>query len=550
MNTWYKDAVFYGIDVGSFQDSNGDGIGDFPGLISRLPYLAELGITGIWLLPFYLSPHRDNGYDVKDYYTVDPRYGTLEDFIAFIRNAGEHGIRVIVDLVVHHTSDEHPWFQAARHDRNSRYYRYYVWSDTVPSLPPGAKTIFPGEEHTLWTYDETAKAYFYHHFYHFQPQLRFSNPEVVNEVYRIMDYWLSFGVSGFRIDAASRIVESLHEESMLPAAPHRVLREMRRFLSSRHEEAVFLAESDVRVAALEDYFGAGDEMNMLFNFVMSEYSFLAMARHEAAPIYEALGMLPTIPQSGQWLNFLRNLDELDLEQLPGEGRAAVFEVFAPDSGMRIFDRGIRRRLAPMLEGDPARIRMALSLVFALPGSPIIMYGDEIGLGENLSLPGRNAVRTPMQWSGEPYGGFSTAGQAHALEMPTDRKYGFKSLNAASQERDPDSLLSWTKRLIRVRKSSPELGWGSFHPIRADSPSVLALHCRWRGTQILTLHNFSEEPVRTVLDLEFRHFTAPGAVLESDAELVSIERSRLTVSLGPYGCLWLRAGSPDRGGSEG
>src|SRR5215213_9091726 len=396
---WYKNAVIYGIDVATFQDSNGDGIGDFRGVCDRLGYLTELGVTCLWLLPFFPTPNRDNGYDITNYLEVDPRLGTFDDFIHLVHRAGERGIRVLIDLVMDHTSDQHPWFQAARRDRGSRYRRYYEWSDAPSPADPDKTNIFPGEETSVWTYDAIAGQYYFHRFYHFEPDLNVMCPEVQEEIERVIDYWLSFGIAGFRVDAVSHMIESPHKEdnASLVHDPHRVLRELRAYTAGRRPDAVLLGEADVEPGQLKSFFGDGDQLHMLYNFLLNNYLFLALAQQRSAPIARALRLLPPVPPSGQWVNFLRNFDELDLERLTEEERQAVYHAFAPDPEMRIFGRGIRRRLAPMLN-DPRRVLMAYSLMMSLPGSPLLMYGDEIGIGEDLSLPGRDAVRTAMQWS--------------------------------------------------------------------------------------------------------------------------------------------------------
>jgi maltose alpha-D-glucosyltransferase/alpha-amylase len=543
---WYKNAILYAVDVGTFQDSDGDGIGDFQGLISRLDYLVELGVTCIWLLPFYPSPGRDNGYDVRDYFEIDPRHGTLDDFVEFLHRAGEHGIRVILDLVVNHTSDRHPWFQAARRDEKSRYRDYYVWTDDPPPVSLGKGTIFPGQEQSIWTYDEVAGAYYYHRFYGFEPELQIANPEVQEEIYRIMDFWLSFGISGFRLDAASHMIEAKGIESTQPGNPHGVLRDLREFVQQRREGAILLGESDVRAAELEDYFGEGDELNMLLNFLLDNYLFLALARQRSEPVEYVLGLLPSIPHEGQWANFLRNLDELDLERLSEEERQEVYEAFAPEEEMRIYGRGVRRRLAPMLMDDRRRLEMAYSLLFSLPGSPMLVYGDEIGMGDDLSLVGRNAVRTPMQWSEAENAGFSAASwKALARPVISEGEFGYEKVNVAAQRTDPDSLFSWMKHLIQTRRQCPEFGWGALTTVSTGDEAVFAHRCEWRGGHVMAVHNLSEEARTVRIDLGHqRHGTFTpllgNARFEVDGDNV------LRVELEPYGHQWLREGSP---GSE-
>ncbi len=533
---WYKNAVVYGLDVATYQDSNGDGIGDFPGLCRRLDYLVDLGVTCVWLLPFFSTPDRDNGYDVMDYFSIDPRLGTLEEFLTFVRGAGERGIRVMIDLVMDHTSDQHPWFQAARHDRRSRYRRYYVWTDAPPPTDPSKKNIFPGEESTVWTYDDIAGQYYYHRFYHFEPDLDVGNPEVREEVKRVIDYWLSFGVSAFRVDAVSHMIEP-HQGEQAGAShdPHCILRDLRAFASSRRPDTALLGEADVEPEDLRRYFGDGDEMHLLYNFLLNNLLFLAFATGRAEPLERCLRLLPAIPENAQWMNFLRNLDELDLERLSDEERDMVYQAFARDRDMRIFGRGIRRRLAPMLN-DRRRLESAFSVLFSLPGTPLIVYGDELGMGEDLSLDGRKAVRTPMQWSKERQAGFSTA-SAQALPLPivTTGPFGYKNVNVADQTTDPDSLLNWTKELIKLRRQCPEWGWGICHTVPSGEPSVFAHGVEWQGRRLIALHNLSDKAGIARLERE------------PDRRLIPILSSRredpapdaLKVDLEPYGYRWYR-----------
>lgn len=412
---WYKNAIIYSLDVETFMDGNGDGVGDFIGLTKRLNYLSGLGVTCLWLLPFYPSPNRDNGYDVMDYYNVDPRLGTLGDFVEFMHQAREHGIRVIIDLVVNHTSDQHPWFQSARADKNSKYRDYYVWSNNPPKDTKD-KIVFPGVQEGIWEYDEQAGAYYLHRFYKEQPDLNTANPEVREEIRKILGFWLELGVSGFRIDAAPFLIEPLGIEDAKLEELRSLLPEMREFVSQRRGDAVLLAEANVPPDQIPVYFGDGDKMHMLFNFLLNQYMFLALARKQAAPLIEGLKLLPDSPHIGQWVNFVRHHDELTLDRLTKDKQEEIFAAFAPDENMQIYGHGIRRRLPPMLGGDRRRLELVYSLLFSLPGTPLLRYGEEIGMGDDLSLEGRTSVRTPMQWSSEPNGGFSTA-QQDALPQP-------------------------------------------------------------------------------------------------------------------------------------
>lgn len=455
---WYANAIIYGIDVAKFADSNGDGIGDFVGLTQRIPYLSDLGITCIWLLPFYCTPDEDNGYDISDYYLVSESVGTRDEFLAFLHKAGEHGIRVIIDLVVNHTSDQHPWFQAARHDNKCRYRDYYVWNHTPPPIQVSEESIFPGEETSVWTYDEVARAYYFHKFYHFEPELNIANPQVRQEILRVVDYWLAFGITGFRIDAAPLLITDNGLKRADPTDHHGIFLELHKFLRERRADGVFLGEVNLAPEELSAYFGGGKQFGLLFNFYMAAHLFAALGTEQAAPIHAALEALPIPPRGCAWAGFLRNLDELDLSKVSEPARNMVFEAFAPTPEMRIFGRGIRRRLAPMLGGDTRRIALAFSLLFSLPGSPLFVYGDEIGLGEDLSQKGRDAVRVPMQWSAETNAGFSKARPSRLTQpVVTKGKFSHKRINVAAQQADPNSLFHRVRALIDLRRRHTVIG---------------------------------------------------------------------------------------------
>jgi maltose alpha-D-glucosyltransferase / alpha-amylase len=490
IDLWYKNAVVYCLDVGTFADGYGDGTGDFRGLCERLPYLAGIGVTCLWLVPFYPSPMRDDGYDITDYYGVHPRYGTLGDFVNFIRQAEELGIRVIVDLVVNHTSNEHRWFQSARSDPASPYRDWYVWSKRKP---PDAESgiVFPGAQNTTWTYDREAGAYYFHRFYDFQPDLNLANPAVREEIQRIMGFWIQLGVTGFRIDAVPFLIEDKGRREPMGPEEYGYLTDFRRFLSWRKGDAMTLGEANVPPTEVLKFFGDGDRVNLLFNFWANQHLFKAMAIEDAQPLRKAYEQLPPLPATAQWANFLRNHDELDLGRLEPDDRERCFAAFAPDPEMRLYGRGIRRRMAPMLQGDRRRIELMNSLLFTLPGTPVIRYGEEIGMGEDLRLPERNAIRTPMQWSSEPNGGFSTAPPEKLIRRVIDQgEYRYERVNVAAQRLDNDSLLNWVERAIRTRKESPEFGWGELRFLDTDHPSVLAHACTWRGNTVIAIHNFS------------------------------------------------------------
>ena len=495
---WYKNAVVYCLSVGTYMDADGDGIGDFQGLMRRLDYLSGLGVTAIWLMPFQTSPGRDDGYDVADYYNVDPRYGTLGDFVEFTHGAKQRGIRVLIDLVVNHTSDEHPWFKEACRDENSRYRDWYVWSKKKPKNADKGM-VFPGVQKSTWTYNEKAKSYYFHRFYDFQPDLNTSNPLVQAEILKIMGFWIQLGVSGFRMDAVPFVIAEKGADIARPKEQYQMLRRFREFLQWRQGDSIILAEANVLPETDFDYFGDdGDRMQMMFNFQVNQSLFYALAAADTRPLVKALTATRSRPDTAQWGMFLRNHDELDLGRLTEKQRQQVFAAFGPDKDMQLYERGIRRRLAPMLEGDRRRIELAYSLMFSLPGTPVVRYGDEIGMGDDLSLPERNCARTPMQWSEEPNGGFTKSGKP-ILPVIAHGPYGFEHLNVAAQRRDANSMLNWTERLIRMRKEAPEIGWGNCTAIDAGDDGVLILRYDWRNNSVLLVHNLHSRPVEVTFE---------------------------------------------------
>ncbi len=533
---WYADAVIYGIDVEKFADGNEDGVGDFVGLTERIPYLRNLGITCVWLLPFFPSPNRDNGYDVSNYLGVDPRLGSQDDFIAFLHRAGEHGIRVIVDLVVNHTSDQHPWFQAARRDEKSAFRDYYVWSHDPPPVGPGEKSIFPVEETGVWTYDEVARAYYFHKFYDFQPELNLANEAVRADILRVVDYWLALGVSGFRVDAAPLLIGQNGLARADPKDAHGVLQELRAFVEKRRPDALLLGEANLPPAETDRYFGHGDQLGLLFNFMLPPYFFHALALEQAGPLHEALSLEPEPPPGCAWANFLRNLDDFDLSQTPPELQEKVFARFAPESEMRIFGRGIRRRLAPMLDGDQRRVELALSLVLSLRGAPVIVYGDEIGLGEDLSQRGRNSVRVPMQWTAGRNAGFSPAAGDRLVQKPvTQGPFGYRQVNVEAQRKDEGSLLNRFRRLVRVRRSTSAFANGRFVRIDSGHPAVFLHAFEDSASVVLIAHNLSGKPAEAALPLPVGNVTGVRDLLEGEAiDAASLGR----IELGPYAHRWL------------
>jgi maltose alpha-D-glucosyltransferase/alpha-amylase len=526
---WYKDAVLYEVSVRTFADGNGDGVGDFRGLTERLDYLEGLGVTAIWLLPFQPSPWRDDGYDVTDHYGVHPDFGDIGDFVRFVEHARDRGLRVIVDLVLNNTSSEHRWFQAARR-RDPRFHDYYVWADTKP--PDAEKgVVFPGVQKTTWTYDRAARQYYFHRFYDFQPDLNVANPSVRDEMEKIIGFWLNLGISGFRVDAVPFLFEPVSATSPSPGGPELDwLGTFRAYLSWRAGDAVLLGEANVPRESIPDYFGA-TRLHMLFNFEVNQRLWLALAREEAAPLVEALRDTSGIPGADQWATFLRNNDELDLGRLSDDERRAVFRRFAPSKRMQLYDRGIRRRLAPMLGGDRARLELAFSLLVALPGTPVLFYGDEIGMGDDLALPERLAVRTPMQWSPAANAGFSTAPRSQlALPVVSRGAYAYREVNVAVEQRDDGSLLRFVQRAIRTRRRLRELK-GAWEPLRVREPSVLALRYEVDGSKLVALHNLSASPVQV-------HGAAADGLVDVFANR-AYPSPRRAVELDGHGFRWLR-----------
>ena len=541
---WYKNAVIYCLSVSTYQDANGDGVGDFAGLMRRLDYLSGLGVTAIWLMPFQTSPGRDDGYDVSNYYEVDPRYGTLGDFVEFTHAAKQRGIRVIIDLVVNHTSDQHAWFKEARRDPKSRYRNWYVWAK---KRPPDANKgmVFPGVQKSTWNYDPVAHAWYFHRFYQFQPDLNTSNPEVQAEILKIMGFWIQLGVSGFRMDAVPFVIATKGAQVRKPVEQYEMLRPIREFLQWREGDAIILAEANVLPGTDMQYFGQeGERMNMMFNFQANQNLFYALAASDVRPLQKALLATKPRPKTAQWGMFLRNHDELDLGRLTERQRQAVFRAFGPKPNMQLYNRGIRRRLAAMLQGDRRRIELAYSLMFTLPGTPVIRYGDELGMGDDLTLPERQCARTPMQWSDEPHGGF-TKNEKPAVPVIDSGVFGYQHVNAAQQRRDPNSLLNWTERIIRMRKEVPEVGWGDFQIIKTPDVAVLAIRYDWRNNSVFFVHNLAPTPREVLLSVGLA--TAKSAVL---VNLLSDNHSRPEpngkhrLMLEAYGYRWFRVGGLD------
>ena len=544
---WWKNAVIYCLDVETYLDSNGDGIGDLPGLIERIDYLAGMGISCIWLMPFYPSANRDDGYDITNYYAVDERLGTLGDFVVLIRAARDRGIRVIVDLVVNHTSDKHPWFKAARSSRTSPFRDFYVWRDEPPKQPAG-DVVFPDAEDSIWAFDKKTEQYYLHHFYSHQPDLNIANPAVREEIARIAGFWLELGVDGFRVDAVPFLLETRGIPDAPHLDPHLLLKEIRAFISRRKGEAMMLGEVNLPVQDLVSYFGEqpGDEIQLLFGFTVMQAAYLSFARCDAGPLRKALDALPPIPAEGQWANFLRNHDELTLDKLKDTEREEVFAAFGPDEDMQLFGRGLRRRLPPMFDGDQNRLRMAYSLMFSLPGTPVLFYGEEIGMGENLEIDGRLSVRTPMQWTDEASAGFSTARPARLRRPIPAGRYGPMAVNVEEQRRTDGSLLNWFERLIRRRRETPELGDGAFEIIDVNDPAVLVHTVKGDNRTIILLHNLSPEPRE--IRLRLRKELAEGEIplvdlLDGERGVLELEGGVVDIRLDGFAHRWFAAQPP-------
>jgi maltose alpha-D-glucosyltransferase / alpha-amylase len=533
---WYKDAIIYQLHLKSFFDSNNDGIGDLPGLLAKLDYIADLGVNTIWLLPFYPSPRFDDGYDISDYRGVHPDYGTLADVRRFIAAAHKRGMRVITELIVNHTSDQHPWFQRARQAKPGSVYRdFYVWSQDDHKYA-GTRVIFVDTQRSNWTWDETAGAYYWHRFYSHQPDLNFDNPRVLKEVLSVLRYWLDLGVDGLRLDAVPYLVEREGTNNENLPETHDVLRRIRGELDARYADRMLLAEANQWPEDAKDYFGDGNECHMAFHFPLMPRMYMAIAREDRFPITDILRQTPDIPDNCQWAIFLRNHDELTLEMVTQSERDFLWETYAADRRARL-NLGIRRRLAPLMERDRRRIELMHYLLFSMPGTPVIYYGDEIGMGDNIHLGDRDGVRTPMQWSPDRNGGFSRADPSR-LVSPTimDPLYGYEAVNVEAQSVDPHSLLNWMRRTISVRRQHQAFGRGSFRLLYPRNRKILAYLREHEGNALLCVANLARTPQAVELDLsEF----AGRVPIELDGGSVFPPIGQLTylLTLPPYGFYW-------------
>ncbi len=535
---WYKDAVIYELHIKAYADANGDGIGDFQGLTQRLDHVQALGVNTIWLLPFYPSPLRDDGYDVADYEDVHPNYGTLDDFKGFVAEAHRRGLRVITELVVNHTSDQHPWFQAARKaPKGSPERDFYVWTDD-PKLYSGTRIIFTDTEKSNWTFDEVAGQYFWHRFFSHQPDLNFDNPAVVDAVLKTMEFWLELGVDGFRLDAIPYLIERDGTSNENLRETHDVIKQIRKRIDAKFPGRLLLAEANMWPEDVREYFGDDDECHMAYHFPLMPRMYMAIAQEDRHPVVEILAQTPEIPQHCQWAIFLRNHDELTLEMVTSKERDYLYKMYAADKRARI-NLGIRRRLAPLLENDRARIELMNSLLLSMPGTPVLYYGDEIGMGDNIFLGDRDGVRTPMQWTSDRNGGFSR-GDPQTLYLPPiqDPIYGYEAVNVEAQARETSSLLNWTRRMLAVRSTTPAFGRGRFTMLHPGNRKVLAYVREHEGDVILCVANVSRsaQPV----ELELRQFKGRVPVeMAGRNAFPPIGDLPYMLTLPAYGFFWFR-----------
>lgn len=542
--TWYRDAVFYEVPVRSFLDSTADGVGDFRGLTEKLDYIHGLGVDCIWLLPMYQSPLKDDGYDISDFFTILPDYGTMEDFRNFLGAAHEMGIRVIADLVMNHVSDRHPWFQEARQSPDSPKRDYFVWSDD-PTKYSDARIIFVDTEISNWTWDPAAKSYYWHRFFSHQPDLNYDNPEVRKAMLDVMAFWLDQGLDGFRCDAVPYLFEreGTHCEN-LPET-HAFLREVRRFVDERYPGTVLLAEANQWPADVRAYFGDGDEFHMAFNFPLMPRLFMALRREEHRPIVDIMSQMPEIPQGCQWGMFLRNHDELTLEMVTDAERDYMYLEYARDPRMRC-NIGIRRRLAPLMENGRRQIELLHSILLSMPGSPVLYYGDEIGMGDNIYLGDRNGVRTPMQWTGDRNAGFSRADTARLYSpLIQDPVYGYQSVNVEAQMRTPTSFLNWLRRMVNVRKRYPVFGRGSLEFLHPTNERALAYLREHEGQTMLVVLNLSRFVQYAELDLRRYSGYTPVELIGS-TRFPPIGDLPYFFTLGPHAFYWFLLDPPHAG----
>lgn len=532
MAGWHTRAIIYQIDTALFYDLNGDGCGDIAGIAAKLRYIRRMGATVIWITPFYLTPFFDEGYDVSDHLQVDPRFGKLNDIIAFIEQARELGMQVIIELLIQHTSDAHPWFQQARRNPQSPYRDYYLWSDTDDDDTP---PMFPGVEKSIWTWDDEAGQYYRHMFYHHEPDLNLASPAVLKEVENIIIFWLKLGVSGFRLDAASHLTKQAGRGDEKRGLW--ILEHLRRLIEQRNPDAILLGEVDVEVEAYKDYFGQNDRLNLVLNFWLNKYFYVSLAEKSARPLRNAVKKMIVPPDSCCFANWLRNHDELDLEGIGKKAKQTVIDAFAPDEEMSVYQRGIRRRLAPMLNGDRKRLAFCHAVLFSLPGVPVMRYGDEIGMGDDLELEERYAVRTPMQWAGSQGGGFSDADPETFIAPMIDRgPYRYQKINVADSLLHRNSLLHCIIDIANTRSEFPEIGVAPFRLINIDSDAVLGIYYETDTRSILTFVNFSDKPVNFTAR-GIRHATWTACLADKRYNDALVCGKTVALNLSGYGYRW-------------
>jgi maltose alpha-D-glucosyltransferase/alpha-amylase len=534
---WYKDAIFYEVYVRGFFDSEGDGNGDLRGLIEKLDYLRELEVDCLWLMPIFASPLKDDGYDIADFRAIHPTMGSVDDFTALTEAAHARGIRIITDLVLNHTSDQHPWFREARRDPASPRRDYYVWSDTDQKYL-STRIIFKDTEASNWSWDTVARQYYWHRFYSHQPDLNYDNPAVRREMLDVMSFWLDKGIDGFRVDAVPYLFE--REGSPCENLPetHAFCKEMRRFVDEHYPGTLLLAEANQWPHDLLPYFGDGDEFHMAFNFPLMPRMFMAIRREQSWPIIEIMDQMPAIPAACQWAMFLRNHDELTLEMVTDEDRDYMYGEYAKDPRARL-NLGIRRRLAPLMDNDRRRIELLYAMLLTMPGSPVIYYGDEIGMGDNIFLGDRNGVRTPMQWTGDRNAGFSRADPSRLYQpVILDPVYNYQAINVESQLRSPPSLLQWLRRLNRVRKKYPVFGRGTIKFVPCENRRVVAYLREYQDQTILVVNNLSGFAQPAELDLRPFQGMVPVELIGNHA-FPRIHDKGYFLSLNPYSFYWFR-----------
>jgi maltose alpha-D-glucosyltransferase/alpha-amylase len=534
---WFKRAVFYEIHIRGFFDGNDDGAGDFRGLTDKLDYLQWLGIDCIWLLPMYISPLKDGGYDIADFNQIHPDYGTVEDFRSFVEAAHQRGMRVIADLVMNHTSSDHPWFQESRSSPDSPKRDWYVWSDTDDRWPE-ARIIFIDTEPSNWTWDPVAGQYFWHRFFAHQPDLNFDNPEVQDAMLDVLRFWLDLGIDGFRLDAVPYLYERDGTNGENLPETHEYQKRVRAEVDAKYPDKVLLAEANQWPEDVVDYFGDGDECHMAFHFPVMPRMFMAVRREEAKPILEILDRTPAIPDNVQWGLFLRNHDELTLEMVTDDDRDYMYMEYAKDPRMKL-NLGIRRRLAPLLDNGRDDIELLHAILFSLPGAPVLYYGDEIGMGDNVYLGDRDGVRTPMQWTGDRNGGFSRADFAQLYLPPLmDPVYGFQAVNVEAQLRTPTSFLRWLHRFIALRKEHPVFGLGTYEPLRPENPRIFAHIRRYEDDVVLCVHNLARSAQAVELDLSEFDGWIPEEMLGRSA-FPPIGELPYLLTLAPRGWFWFQ-----------